>query len=46
MLLGQSAMCNIGKAYVERIPGSKRGFEHLTKREDMVISQDGHSLLR
>ena len=37
-----------GKAYAERvhwIPESKRYFEYLTKREDMVVSQDGHSLL-
>ena len=47
MSLGQSAMCdNIsaakcekdGKPYVERVPGSERGFEHLTKHEDMVVS--------
>ena len=27
-----------GKAYIERVPGSERGFEHLTKCEDMVVS--------
>ena len=34
MLLGQSAMCNKcekdGKAYVERVIESERGFKHLT----------------
>ena len=35
-----------GKVYVERVPESERGFEHLTKREDMVVSRDRHSLLR
>ena len=34
-----------GKLYVERVPESEQGFEHLTKRKDMVVSQDGHSLL-
>ena len=33
-----------GNAYIERVRGSERGFEHLTKCEDMVISQDGHVL--
>ena len=23
---------------IERVPGSERGFEHLTEREDMVVS--------
>ena len=27
-----------GKAYVERVPESELGFEHLTESEDMVIS--------
>ena len=27
-----------GKTYVERVPESERGLEHLTKREDMVVS--------
>ena len=27
-----------GKEYVERVPGSEQGFEHLTECEDMVIS--------
>ena len=27
-----------GKAYAERVPESERGFKHLTKREDMVVS--------
>ena len=35
-----------GKAYVERLPESERGFEHLTKCEDMIVSRDCHSLLR
>ena len=34
------------KRYVERVPGSERGFERLTEREDVVVSRDGHSLLR
>ena len=34
-----------GEVYAERVPESKRGFKHLTEREDMVVSQDGHSLL-
>ena len=34
-----------GKVYVARVPGGERGFKHLTEREDMVGSQDGHSLL-
>ena len=34
-----------GKLYVERVPESEQGFEHLTKRKDMVVSQDGYSLL-
>ena len=29
-----------GKAYADRVPESERGFKHLTKCEDMVISQD------
>ena len=33
-----------GKVYVERGPGSERGFEHLTECEDTVVSRDGHSL--
>jgi len=32
-----------GKANNERVPKS---FEQLTKREDIVVSQDGHPLLR
>ena len=47
MLLGWSAMCYTkceqcekgGKVYVERFPRSERFFEHLTKRDNMVISQ-------
>ena len=35
-----------GKVYVERVPGSERGFEHLTEHEDIVVSRDDHSLLR
>ena len=27
-----------GKVYVERVPGSEQGFEHLTEREDMAVS--------
>ena len=27
-----------GKAYVERVPGSERVFEHLTERDDVVVS--------
>ena len=39
-------MCNNnfekgGKAYVERIPESELGFEHLTESEDMVVSRGG-----
>ena len=34
-----------GEVYAERVPESKRGFKHLTEREDMVVSRDGHSLL-
>ena len=34
------------KRYVERVPGSERGFERLTEREDVVVSRDGYSLLR
>ena len=37
------------KAYAERVHGvleSERGFEHLTEHENMVVSGDGHSLLR
>ena len=38
-----------GKAYAERVhsvPESERRFKHLTEREDMVASRNGHSLLR
>ena len=31
-----------GKAYVERVPGSERGSEHLTEQEDMVFLRDGY----
>ena len=34
-----------GKVYAEGVPESERGFKHLTEREDMVVSRDGHSLL-
>ena len=34
-----------GKVYVERVPECEWGFEYLTKREDMVVSQDGYALL-
>jgi len=39
-----------GKAYVEKVQGSKRGFEHpacsmADLRVYMVVSQDGHPLL-
>ena len=30
-----------GKAYIERVPESELGFEHLTESEDMVVSRDG-----
>ena len=36
--------CEDGKVYVERVRGSDRGFEHLTKG-DMIVSQDGHAFL-
>ena len=26
-----------GKVYIERVPGSKHGFQHLTEREDMIV---------
>ena len=26
-----------GKVYVKRVPGSERHFQHLTKREDMIV---------
>ena len=26
------------KMYIERVPGSEQGFEHLTKHKDMVVS--------
>ena len=43
-------MCNKcekdGKAHTARVLGSEGGFEHLTECEDMVVSRDGHSLLR
>ena len=54
MLLVRSAMCEQckkdGKAYVEKVQGSKRGFEHpacsmADLRVYMVVSQDGHPLL-
>ena len=46
MLLGRSAKCERdGKAYVERVPGSERGFEHLTKHKDMVVSHYGRFLV-
>ena len=35
-----------GKAYAERVPESERGFKHLTERENMVVSRNGHPLLR
>ena len=35
-----------GKAYVERLLESDRGFEHFTESEDMVVSRGGHCLLR
>ena len=38
-----------GKAYAERVHSvteSERRFKHLMEREDMVVSRDGHSLLR
>ena len=25
------------KVYIERVPGSKHGFQHLTEREDMIV---------
>ena len=34
-----------GKAYVERVWRSERGFEHLIEGENMVVSQDGHVFL-
>ena len=34
--------CEDNKVYVERVRGSERGFEHLTKGEDVVVSQDSH----
>ena len=34
-----------GKAYVEIVAESELGFKHLTKRMDMVVSRDCHSLL-
>ena len=34
-----------GKVYAERVQDSEQSFEHLTECEDMVISQDDHSLL-
>ena len=33
-----------GKPYIERVPGSEWGFEHLTKRKNMVVFRDSHSL--
>ena len=35
-----------GRAYNERVPESEQGLDHLTEHEDMVVSRDGHSLLR
>lgn len=34
-----------GKVYAEKDRESERSFKHLTECKDMVISQDGHSLL-
>ena len=42
-MLWDSQLCETkcemdGKVYIERVPGSERGFEHLNKCEDMVVS--------
>ena len=37
--------CEDGRVYVERVQGSEQHLEHLTKGEDIVISQDGYTLL-
>ena len=37
--------CEDGRVYVERVQGSEQHFKHLTKGEDIVISQDGYALL-
>ena len=45
--VGHAQQCEKdGKVYVERVPGSEQGFEHLTKHKDIVVSRDDHSLLR
>ena len=40
----QQSVRRVAKCIV-RVPGSERGFKHLTEREDMMVSRDSHSLL-